>query len=247
MAELKDVVNFLDKELEISKIPDKCINGLQIQGKSTINNVGLAVDVSLNVIKKAVEKNCDMIIAHHALIWSPVQKLTGLLAKKIELLMKNGISVYAVHLPLDAHKKYSHSKLIVDEIGMYGVSKFGEFEGNFFGFSGNLRKKLSLEQLKEIIDKKLETNSIIHNFGKKEISSVCVVSGRGDFAVEEAKAKDIDCYICGEMKYEQLLDAKDYKMNVLLAGHYKTEKLGMIRLLQIVTKKFKTPCFFLES
>lgn len=247
MIELKDLVSFLDKELDIKAVKDHCENGLQIEGNPKITNIGVAVDITQNTIKKAAENKCDIIISHHALIWGPVQKLTGLLAKNIELLMKNSISVYSAHHPIDIHKKYSHGKLIADELGLYGVSGFGLMDNDYFGFSGNFRKKVTLEFLKSLIDKKLNTDSRIFAYGKKDNSSMCIISGGGGFAVEEAAGNEIDCYITGEMKHSDLLKAKDLGINVILAGHYETEKLGMIKLSRTITKKFKTQCFFLES
>ena len=62
-----------------------------------------------------------------------------------------------------------------------------------------------------------------------------------------AAKEKIDCYITGEMNHSDILKAKDLKINIILAGHYETEKLGMIKLSQTLTKKFKSQCFFLDS
>ena len=252
MVELREFVEWLDKEIEITSVPDKCVNGLQVEGKSDIKNVGVCVDLTLGVLNKAIEQKCDMLVSHHALFWEPLQEFKGLLAKKLQLIMKNDLSVYTAHLPLDIHKRYSHGRLITNEIGMHGVSRFGldgdpKDDKNYFGFSGNLRKKLTIEELKELVDKKLSTNSRTFPYGTKEISSVAIVSGGGGFALEEAWEKKLDCYITGEMKDSRLLDAKDFGINIILAGHSETEKLGLIKLSQSITKKFKTQCFFFDS
>jgi dinuclear metal center YbgI/SA1388 family protein len=247
MIELKELVKYLDEELEINSIQDKCCNGLQIEGKPNIENVGIACDVTLQSITKAIEQKCDLIIVHHALIWEPVSKMTGLMAKRAELLFKNGISLYVAHLPLDIHRRYSHGMLLAEELGLYGISKFGKADGHYFGFWGYIRNKMTIEQLKEHIDKKIKTNCRMFPFGKKEITNISIISGGGGFSIEEAAAIGIDCYITGEMRHSDLLKAKDLKVNVILAGHYETEQLGLIRLGQRITKKFKTQYFFLES
>ncbi len=247
MVELKDVVDFLDKEIQIESVSDRCQNGLQIQGKKDVNKIALSVDMSLNTIREAIKRQCDLIISHHALIWDPQKVLKGLLSRKIRILMKNDLSVYTAHLPLDVHKKYSHSKLMADELGLYGTNRLGKSEGEYYGFSGNIRKKMSLEEVKKMIDTKLNAKSRIYAYGTKEISSIGIVSGGGGFAVEEAAEKGMDCFITGEMKHSDLLAAKDLKLNVVLAGHYETEKLGMIKLSHSITKKFKIQCVFVES
>ncbi|MCB9358829.1 Nif3-like dinuclear metal center hexameric protein [Candidatus Woesearchaeota archaeon] len=245
MVELDQIVTFLDSEIDINSVPDKCRNGLQFQGSKEVNKVGVAVDASLKTIKKAIEEGCNLLIVHHALIWQPPKIITGLLARKIKLLVKNNISIYCAHLPLDIHKKYSHGVNIADELGLHGINLFGESEGYHFGVSGNLRKKISLEQLKESIDLKLKTNSTIVQNGPNEVGSIAIVSGTGSFAVEEA-ANNIDCLIIGDAKYGDLVDAKDLGVNLLIAGHYETETLGMVKLSHSITKKFKIHCQLIE-
>jgi len=247
MVELRDVVEYLDKEIDITSVQDKCQNGLQIEGKQKVEKAAVVVDITLKTIKKAINEGCDIIVSHHALIWEPPKVITGLLAKRMKLLVKNDISVYTVHLPLDVHKKYSHGKLIADELGLYGLSKFGNEDGNLFGFSGNIKKKMSHSDLKKMVDLKLGSNSRMIPYGPKEISKICIVSGGGGFAVEEASTEEVDCYITGEMKHSDLMAAKDLGINVLLAGHYDTEKLGMVKLSHSLTKKFKIQCVFVES
>ena len=46
MPTLPDIVHHLDSLLDINGIEDKSPNGLQVEGRSTVNRVGLAVDYS---------------------------------------------------------------------------------------------------------------------------------------------------------------------------------------------------------
>jgi dinuclear metal center YbgI/SA1388 family protein len=247
MVLLKDLIEYLDKEIQINSVKDLFQNGLQFQGNSEINKVGVCVDITLSSIKNAIEGGCNILISHHPLIFDPPKVINGLLAEKIKLLTKQNISIYVAHYPIDTHKKYSHSRLISDELSMYGINEFGKHEDLIFGVSGNLRKKMNLSELKNLVDKKIHAGCLMFPYGKKEISSISIISGGGGFAVEEAKMKEIDCYITGEMKHHELTIAKDLGINVLLAGHYETEKLGMEKLSYSITKKFKIECVFVEN
>jgi len=247
MAELPELVEFLDKEIEIDSIKDKWKNGLQLEGKKDVVKIGFAVDVTLNTIQQAVANQCDMIVAHHALLSQPFEAIKGMIARKLGLLMKNDISVYVAHLPMDIHKRYSHGKIIAELLDLHSLDKFGEQEGKFFGFTGYIRHKMSLDDLKKMVDAKLAASSRTFAYGPAEIQNICIVSGGGGFAIEEAARKNIHCYLTGEMKHSELLLAKDLGINVILAGHYETEKPGIIKVSQLLTKKFKIQPFFLES
>jgi len=247
MVDLFDITSYLDKELKIHSIKDGCENGLQVEGKREIKKIGFAVDVTKNILEKAEENKCDLLISHHALIWKPLRSIKGLISKKLNLLLSNEISLYSAHLPMDLHKKYSHSKLVGLELGLTGLSSFAYEGRNSFGVSGSLRRRTKLDSLSTMVKTKLGTNVIVHKFGKEVINTVGIVSGSGGFAIEECYKNRLDCFITGEINHSSLLDAKDYGINVIEAGHYETEKLGMIKLSRSITKKFKIQCVFIES
>lgn len=78
--------------------------GLQVgrlNGK--VDRVMIALDVLDEVIDEAIEKKVQLIIAHHPIIYRPLQKLTTdtLPGKLFEKLLKHDISVYAAHTNLD--------------------------------------------------------------------------------------------------------------------------------------------------
>jgi dinuclear metal center YbgI/SA1388 family protein len=78
--------------------------GLQI-GKLNVkvSNVMIALDVLEEVVDEAIHKNVQLIIAHHPLIYRPLQKLVTDTAagRIIEKLIKHDIAVYAAHTNLD--------------------------------------------------------------------------------------------------------------------------------------------------
>ena len=62
-----------------------------------------ALDVTLDVIHEAVEKKCNLIVAHHPIIFKGLKRLTG--KNYVETVMieaiKNDIAIYAMHTALD--------------------------------------------------------------------------------------------------------------------------------------------------
>jgi dinuclear metal center YbgI/SA1388 family protein len=63
----------------------------------------LTLDVTEDVVNEAIENNCNLIIAHHPLIFSPLKKITGknYVERCIIKCIKNNISVYAAHTNAD--------------------------------------------------------------------------------------------------------------------------------------------------
>ncbi|MCH8545529.1 MAG: Nif3-like dinuclear metal center hexameric protein [Cryomorphaceae bacterium] len=79
-------------------------SGLQIGSREkTVEKALFTLDVTLEVIAEAKENGCDLIIAHHPLIFKPLKKLTeaNLVERCVSLLMKLDIALYVIHTNLD--------------------------------------------------------------------------------------------------------------------------------------------------
>ncbi|WP_251555035.1 Nif3-like dinuclear metal center hexameric protein [Neobacillus muris] len=81
--------------------------GLQVgRLNKKIDRVMIALDVLENVIDEAIEKNVQLIIAHHPPIFRPLKNIMTdtVQGRMIEKLIKHDIAVYAAHTNLDVAK-----------------------------------------------------------------------------------------------------------------------------------------------
>ncbi len=79
-------------------------SGLQIGSRNkSVKKALFTLDVTPEVVEEAKNKGCDLIIAHHPLIFKPLKKLTesNLVEKCVSLLIKNDIALYTIHTNLD--------------------------------------------------------------------------------------------------------------------------------------------------
>ena len=69
MADLKEIVAFLDAELRLSEIKDYpgAMNGLQLENDGTVNRVFSAVDASLAVVEEAALQGGGLLLVHHGM------------------------------------------------------------------------------------------------------------------------------------------------------------------------------------
>jgi hypothetical protein len=89
-VELKKIAWFLDKELRIRDIDDCSRNGLQVEGAEKVRRVALAVDACGAAYRAAADENCQMIIAHHGLIWDGLPYITGNVFRQLKFLFDAG-------------------------------------------------------------------------------------------------------------------------------------------------------------
>jgi dinuclear metal center YbgI/SA1388 family protein len=245
-VELKKMVGFLDKELRIREINDHSCNGLQVEGTKKIRRVGLAVDGCGEAYAAAADNNCQMVIAHHGMIWGGLPNIAGSVYRQVRLLFDRGISLYAAHLPLDLHPKYGNNARIAALLGMRSRKPFGDYKGVMIGYEGSLPAAASLRQLSSILEKALGGKNVLLPFGKQKIRSVGVVSGRAGDILAEAIGKELDCFITGEPNHEHYHLAKEAGINVIYCGHYHSEKAGVQALGKLLEKKFGIESIFLD-
>jgi dinuclear metal center YbgI/SA1388 family protein len=95
--------------------------GLQLGSrKQEINKVLLSLDVTSHEIDLAIKNKCNLIIAHHALFFNPIQKinLNNPLGKSLEKLIKNNIGVYIIHTNMDAAPELGLGSLYAQKLGL---------------------------------------------------------------------------------------------------------------------------------
>jgi len=239
---------FLNNFLEVQDFSnDIGYNGLQVEGKEKINKIVGAVTISVELIKKAIEKKADAIIVHHGLFWKDVSPLIKRwMKKRVKLLVENEINLFAYHIPLDYHEKVGNNVQILKSLGIKPKGDFGIWKGMKVGKWGSLSKPVSLETIVSRVKEKISQNLLVFDFGENKIKTVAVVSGGGSSCLPEAVEKGFDLFITGEPTEWTESYAKDNEINVIFAGHYNTEKFGVIALGNYLAKKFKIKFEFVE-
>ncbi len=248
MATRDELVRFLDERLETSTIEDFSINGLQVQGRDEVRKVGLATDAVLAVYKRAKDLDCDMLVAHHGIIWGGgIRSVTGRDFEHIQFLIESKMSLYAAHLPLDAHPELGNNAELARMVGLENRETFGNYHGVMLGFKGTLPKSVTLDELTAVWQKEIGGEPIRLPFGKKKISTLAVVSGGGSSALPEAIAQGMDCFVSGESKHEDHHLALEGKINVLYLGHYNSETAGVKAVGREIAKRFDVETAFIDE
>lgn len=72
-----------------------------------IENILVTLDVTPEVIEEAIEKNIDLIIAHHPLLFKPLKKVTAKdpIGAMVIKMIQNDIQLYAAHTNLDVSRE----------------------------------------------------------------------------------------------------------------------------------------------
>ncbi|MFP3909494.1 MAG: Nif3-like dinuclear metal center hexameric protein [Archaeoglobaceae archaeon] len=243
---LTEIVDFLDDYLHIADWEDKSMNGLQVEGRKKIEKIVFAVDACMDTFHQAEEKNADMLIVHHGLIWGSVGYIKGQIMKRLKYLLENELSLYAAHLPLDAHPEIGNNVELMRILRAKIEEPFGEYHGKAIGYLGSFDQPKTLEEINDMVKRQLNVDPLVLNFGPNDIKTVACVSGAGSSTVPEAGEKEVDLLVTGETGHSSYHTAKEFSLNIMFAGHYATETLGVKALMNVLRNKFDVEVEFID-
>ena len=244
MENLDKIVNFLNNYLEVDKVDDKSWNGLQVEGSKTVEKIAFCVTAGAEVFKEVLEEDPDLIISHHGIFWKGANpSIKGWMKKRIKPLTETDTSLYSVHLPLDKHKEVGNNAELLRAISIKPKSPFGESKGDFLGWMGETSQDVF--DILDNLEADLDTDCKLLDYGSERVERVAVVTGSGGGYIYEALEKDVDLLITGE-ETDLAEVARDGGINIIFAGHYASETLGVIALKKKLQKKFAVDTVFLD-
>ena len=244
-----DLVKYLDDLLDLAAFSgDVSNNGLQIEGKPEVNKVMFAVDACQQTFDLAVAEQADMLFVHHGLSWGGgLKRWTGINARRFATLFNNGISLYAAHLPLDAHPQSGNNAVLSDLIGLQQREKFFCYDGVDIGFSGNLPEPVALKTLAETLADAIDAKYLLRGNPDLLCRKAAVVSGGGGIdSVYAAAEAGCDLLITGEMEHIMHHAALESGVAVIALGHYASETTGPRALMKHIETKFGLEVVFAD-
>ncbi len=244
---LRNLVGYLDDYLKVEAIPDSSLNGLQVEGKGRIRRAAFAVDACLHTIRNAARFRADILIVHHGLFWSRNERITGVMRERIASLIEKKMSLYAVHLPLDCHEEVGNNVQLARLLGLKIGNRFADYHGVKIGYLADSNEAISRRDLTARVERKLKTKTETQAFGPSSIRRVGIVSGgAAEFAAE---ARDLGCqaFLTGETSHIAYHVAKEARINVIFAGHYSTETVGVKALADHLRRRFALEGRFMPS
>ena len=207
-----------------------------------VRKILVALDVREETVERAIEDGCDLIVAHHPLIFRALKALrtddaTGC---KIARLIKADIAVFAAHTNLDSAAG-GVNDVLAERLELHDVAPLVEGTADSepgLGRIGSLRAEFSLEDFAALVKEKLGLSSMrVACAGRRKISRVALCGGSGAEFVGRAAAKGADAYVTGDVKYHDAERAIGLGIHVLDAGHFATEQPIVARLAERLKKE----------
>jgi dinuclear metal center YbgI/SA1388 family protein len=242
----QDLVEYLDTYLKINEYPDSCPNGLQVEGKKEISKVFTAVSASVELFERAVHDQADAVIVHHGIIWDFERPLyRGSYRERVRLLLTENINLLAYHIPLDAHPEIGNNAKLCQALNLKNLHPFPDHKGNVIGIRGTA-EGVPKDSFFAKIERVVNHSILVFPYGPDSIYQAGVISGAAQKDISRAVAEGLDVFITGEVSEHIMHYAKEEKIHFVAAGHYATEKFGIIALSELLSKQFPLQVKFID-
>lgn len=107
------------------------------------------------------------------------------------------------------------------------------------GMIGELSEAMTASKFLSHLKSNMELSMIKYTNTSKEIKTVALCGGSGQFLLRPAMASGADAYISADFKYHEYFDSEN-KIMICDIGHYESEKYTIDLLYDILSEKFST-------
>lgn len=223
--ELKALVDYTRQLLQVERYTDYCPNGLQLEGKTSVNKIVSGVTASMALLEAAKEAGADAVLVHHGYFWKNEDAtIVGLKRNRIKFLLENDISLLAYHLPLDAHPELGNNAQLAKRLGIQIQAWVGN--QGLLGM-GTLPQTLTLKDFSAQIQSQLQRAPLAMGDENKKVRRVAWCTGGAQSYFQEAIDLDVDVFISGEVSEQTYHLAHESGVACIAAGHHATERYGV--------------------
>ncbi len=221
---LSELQRHLDQLFEVEKFKDYCPNGLQVEGRAAVHKVLCGVTASQQLLDHAVACGADAIFVHHGWFWRGEDgRVTGLRKRRLATLLRHDISLFAYHLPLDAHPELGNNAQLGKLFGWQGRAAFGD---DSLGWLAELPVPQSVAALAAHVGECLQRTPLLLGDETREVRRVAWCSGGAQGWFEDAIAAGAELFLTGEVSEPCTHLARESGVAYLAAGHHATERYG---------------------
>lgn len=230
---VEQLIKALDEKIPASLSEPWDNDGTDVipDAKAEVTRVLCALDCTSVAIDMATELGCNVIVAHHPLVFKPLGSVTpdDSVGKRVIECIKRGIAVISFHTRLDIIEGGVNDTLagileIKNTAAFIPYGRIGEVaEQSFESFSRLVASRL-----------KLDLHSLALVKSRETVKRVAVVSGCGKDEIADCISAGADTFVTGEVMHNHMIDCKELGLNLICGTHYATERIIVPLLADIV-------------
>ena len=239
-----ELLRGLDGLLQPERFKDYGPNGLQVEGKDSIQRIVSGVTASRALIEAAIAARADALFVHHGLFWRGQDgRIVGWMKERLRLLLAHDISLFAYHLPLDAHPELGNNAQLGRVLGWQADQRFGEQELGCVAPAAFADAQALAAHVERVLGR---AATLVPGDSTRAIRRVAWCTGGAQGFFEAAIAAGADAFITGEISEPQAHLAREMGVAFIAAGHHATERYGAPAAAGLVAQQLGIEHHFVE-
>lgn len=208
---LGDIYDYLDTLSPFSTQASWDNSGLLIGQKSDeIEHLYLSLDVDSALLDEVPEN--ALIVTHHPLIFAGLKQLNFAKypSSLIQKMVQKKISLIAMHTNFD-----------LSHLNAYVVSKLGFTISESQEYVAYFDVNMSFEDLSTHVKRVFGIDNLRVVKASSWVRRCALTSGSGGDLIAKINA---DCFLSGDLRYHQALEAKENNLSLMDIGHFESER-----------------------
>lgn len=205
----------------------------------------LCVDVTEAVIAEAVERGCNLIIAHHPLLFHGLHAITGAtpIERCVLMALRHNIAIYSSHTPMDKWAGGVSARM-AQCLGLVHpviLSPDTSDAQRGLGILADLPTPQSADHFIRHIQTTFHAPMLRHTHfnPQRVIKRVALCGGSGSEFISLAQSKGADLYLSADFKYHDFF-VDESQIILVDIGHYESEQCVKDLFFEIISKKIPT-------
>ena len=231
---VSELIELLEEEAPSKDALDWDNVGLLVgDGDWEVKSVYIALDATEDVINRGIEKGADMIITHHPLIFSNLNRVVGTdyVGKRVIKLLEHDIACYAMHTNFDIHRMghLAEKKLGLEHtIALDPVEIDGKEDVNVgIGRIGSLlNDPVTLWEYARKVRESFGLPYVrVYGDESQMVGTIAISPGSGKSEISTALRAGADVLVTGDIDHHSGIDAEAQGLAIIDAGHYGIEHI----------------------
>ncbi len=201
------------------------------------------------VAEEAIQEKCQMVVTHHPVLFRASKKITDS-TEEGQLLLDLAEAGIAVHSPHTAFDSASNgiNQMLATSFGLTEIQplrKSVDAPALGAGRIGILLAPCPLETFLGQVADAVGAKYLEHaSSGKGQVSRVGVACGSASEFLEDAALAGCDTFITGEARFHAVLQCQSKGINLILTGHFCSERPAVVSLANRISGHFsELHCF----
>jgi dinuclear metal center YbgI/SA1388 family protein len=244
MPTVSEVCEYLDQLAPAELAEDWDNVGLLVGRQSAnVDRMLTCLTLTPDVAAEALEQGFQLVAAHHPILFRGTKTISDQTREGRMLLdlIEAGVAVYSAHTRFDSALQGINQRLAegfgLTDIGVIRPSDSIPDSGS--GRAGQLPESTSLKEFLGVVCAACKAPYVEYSGdGDARVGQVGVACGSAAEFLDDAVTLGCDTFVTGEARFHSVLEARSRGINLILMGHYSSERGAMEWLAEELGQAF---------